>query len=469
MQKAQHRLVKGTVLYMLANMTSKVLQMMLLPVITSVLLTEQYGYYDLIVTTIGLMAPVVTMQITESMFRYLFDASGVEKRRIISTVTAFITLGFIILGVGIGIVKIAIPALQYPWLIYLNYITYILFNYMQKLARCENLNRQFAISGVINTATMLSFQAITLLLFNMRADGMLLANAMSYFAAALYIEQYVHVEKSISKEFIDKNTLSSLLKYSIPLVPNSLAWWIVASSDRYVISFMIGVAANGIYSIAGKFSQLLTFATGVFQLAWQESAILERNSKDKDSFYTQTFNSYMRLLLSSYSVILPLIRMLFPLLISNDYQQGYLYNPILLMGSIFSSFSQYYGSAYLVFNKTTGAFQTTLLAAIINVTIGFSLVSQIGLFAPALGTLVSFFVQWIVRAIQMREYFHVKPEWGVFVVLVIFDLLITVAYYMNYSTVHVTSIILGIIIFAVTNRKLLFQGWVLLRKKLGRK
>src|SRR5699024_7568196 len=106
------------------------------------------------------------------------------------------------------------------------------------------------------------------------------------------------------------------------------------------------------YSIAGKFSQLLTFITSVFQLAWQESAIMEENSKARDKFYTDTFNIYMKLLLGGYLVVLPFIKLIIPVLLEDSYQQGYLYNPILLIGAIMSAFSQFYGSAYIVFKKT---------------------------------------------------------------------------------------------------------------------
>ena len=429
--QAEKRLAKGTIVYMIGNLSSKVLQMLILPIITASLVTSEYGYYDLIVTTISLVTPIVTLQMIEGMFRFMFNSSEDDQRRTVSTVTVFLICGIILLAAIIAILHIIIPNVQYPVLIFANYVSSILFTYMQKLARCQQKNSQFAISGVINTIAMLGFQALTLIIFKMGVDGMLIANAISYVIASIYLLLHLKVNHLISKQSIDVYKFKELLKYSAPLVPNSIGWWVVASSDRYIISWFLGSAANGIYSIAGKFSQLLTFITTVFQLAWQESAIMEENSETRDRFYSKTFNVYMKLLLGGYLVVLPFIKMIIPLLLDESYQDGWLYNPILLIGAIFSAFSQFYGSAYMVFKKTSAALSTTLIAAVVNILIGVGLIQSIGLYAPALGTAVSFCVQWIIRMYQLRENFKVKVDLKALSILLVFGSIITTIYYIN--------------------------------------
>lgn len=451
-RNASKRLIKGTIVYMIGNLMSKVLQMLILPIITASLLTKEYGYYDLVVTTINLVTPVVTFQMIEGMFRFMFSDSEVEKRKTVSTVTFFLIAGFIVLGVAIWSGSILFPKLEYPVLIYLNYVSSIIFTYTQKLARCEQKNKEFAVSGVLNTIVMLFVQAISLLIFNMGVDGMLIANCISYFVASAYLMRYLTIKEWIRIRYFDTTTFKKLFRYSIPLVPNSICWWLVSSSDRYIITFFIDAAANGIYAIAGKFAQLLTFVTSVFQMAWQESAILEADSDERDKFYTKTFNSYMRLLMGGYVVVLPFIKIIMPFLLSESYRSGYIYNPVLLAGAVFSAFSQFYGSAYLVFKKTGGAFSTTVVAAFVNVMIGIGLIKHIGLFAPALGTMVSFMVQWLLRTYQMREYFKVKINKKDFSILLMLMIISTWVYYLNNVMVNVVSFAMGVVIFMCFNR-----------------
>lgn len=452
--QASKRLAKGTIIYMIGNLSSKILQMLILPIITVSLITSEYGYYDLVVTTISLVTPVITLQIIEGMFRFMFNASQSEKQRTVSTVTAFLICGVVILAGIIFLLHWRVPSIRYPFLIYINYVSNILFSYMQKLARCQQKNRQFAISGVVNTIVMLGCQALTLLIFKMGVDGMLIANAVSYIVASIYLALYLHIKQWLSVTYVNKNKFKELLKYSAPLIPNSICWWFISSFNSYVITWFLGTAANGVYSIAGKFSQLLTFVTTVFQLAWQESAIMEENSEERDKFYTRTFNNYMKLLMGGYLVALPLIKIIIPILLSESYQVGWLYNPILLIGAVFSAFSQFYGSAYLVFKKTGGAFYTTVVGAIVNITIGVGLIQEIGLYAPALGTACSFLVQWIFRAYQMREYFKVKVDYKALGILLILGAMITYVYYVDNAFLQYVAMIVGVAAFFILNSEI---------------
>lgn len=452
---ANKTLAKNTVIYMIGNMGSKILQMLILPIITAVLSTEQYGYYDLVITTISLITPIITLQMIEGMFRYLFDGTEKEKKETVSTVIGVLLIGLAVLSVAIIGFFFTSFHIEYPFLILLNYISYIVFSFTQKYARCEKKNSAVAISGVLNTIIMLIVQAVCLLIFNMRTDGMLIANCISYFGAALYLELNLHIEKRISWKSFNIKHAKELLKYSAPLVPNSICWWFVSACDKYVISFFLSTAATGIYSIAGRFSQLLTMFTSVFQMAWQESSITESTSKERNKFYSDTFNTYMRLLLGGYIFVLPLIRIIMPILVANEFQKGYLYNPLLLIGGVFSAFSQFYGSAYLAFKKTKGVLSTTIVSAIVNLSIAVILIKPLGLFAPALGTTCAFLVQWIMRIHQMKEYFCVTINKRAFFSLIIFTIIVTVAYYFKSTIIQVITLLFGFIIFVVYNRKII--------------
>lgn len=465
-QNASARLAKNTVIYMIGNLGSKILQVLILPLLTAVLLTEEYGYYDLIVTTINLITPIATLQLVEAMFRYLFGGSEEEKRVTISSVTAALVVGMTILAAVIALIQMFGIDLKYPFLIYLNYITNILFDYMQKIARCQQRNSLVAVSGVINTSVMLAVEAMALLVFKMRVDGMLLANCVSYFVAVLYLEYKLRIEEYLSIAAVNVKRVKELLKYSLPLVPNSVCWWVVSACDRYVISFFLSISANGIYSIAGKFSQMLSMITSVFQMAWQESSIIESDKATRDEFYTKTFDSYMRFLLSGYVVLLPIIRLAMPFLVAEEYRIGYLYNPLLLLGAVFSAFSQFYGSAYLAFKKTGGALSTTIIAAIINVTVGACLISKIGLYAPALGTTCAFLAQWLLRANQMKDYFRVKINTKVLSFMAPTMIVYYALYYNDSVVLHLTMLLVASIVFCTVNREMIRKILATVKKKV---
>ena len=83
---------------------------------------------------------------------------------------------------------------------------------------------------------------------------------------------------------------------------------------------------------------MLSMITSVFQMAWQESSIIESDKATRDEFYTKTFDSYMRFLLSGYVVLLPIIRLAMPFLVAEEYRIGYLYNPYCFSALFFRHF-----------------------------------------------------------------------------------------------------------------------------------
>ena len=51
---------------------------------------------------------------------------------------------------------------------------------------------------------------------------------------------------------IRRQTALEMIRYSAPLIPNMLFWWITNSSDKFVVGYMIGASASGLINVAYK-------------------------------------------------------------------------------------------------------------------------------------------------------------------------------------------------------------------------
>ena len=74
------RMLKNTLIYFIGNFGSKLLSFFLLPIYTNYLSPEKFGKIDLVLSIVPLIGPVVTLQATESIFRFLFDCKTHEKK-----------------------------------------------------------------------------------------------------------------------------------------------------------------------------------------------------------------------------------------------------------------------------------------------------------------------------------------------------------------------------------------------------
>lgn len=198
-----------------------------------------------------------------------------------------------------------------------------------------------------------------------------------------------------------------MLLYSIPLIPNAIMWWAMSSLNRYMIVFFLELSANGIYAIASKIPSLLSIINSIFFQAWQMSAIEEANSKEKSKFYTNVFNVFSVFMLITTSIILVHLKLIMSIF-SDNYYDSWKYVPFLMLGVVFSSYSSFLGTNYIAAKKTTGVFKTSVVGAIINITLNFLLIPFIGLYGAAIGTMVSFMVIWILRIIDTRNFVTIK-------------------------------------------------------------
>ena len=81
--------------------------------------------------------------------------------------------------------------------------------------------------------------------------------------------------KYVKFQRINKRTATDMLKYSIPLIPNMICWWITNSSDKFIVAYMSGNGANGLLTAAYKLPTIVVLVSSIFMDAWQMSAITE--------------------------------------------------------------------------------------------------------------------------------------------------------------------------------------------------
>ena len=96
----------NTIIIGIGKFSTQLVSFLLLPLYTSILTTEEYGVYDLIITISTFLSPLITLLMEESMFRFLIDCENEEeKKKVISQTILYIGFTsaiFIILAIIIS-------------------------------------------------------------------------------------------------------------------------------------------------------------------------------------------------------------------------------------------------------------------------------------------------------------------------------------------------------------------------------
>ena len=284
---------------------------------------------------------------------------------------------------------------------------------------------------------------------------MIISMALANGVCSLYLFLRLKLYKMIDLKQVDHKLLKGMYKYSIPLVPNGISWWIVNVSDRSIISIVLGASFNGLYAISNKFPTIISSLTGIFNLSWSESASLHINSKDRDEFFSDITNTIIRLFSTLGVGMLACMPFIFPIMINSKYHDAYLYIPPLVVGTIFNVAICLYSQIYLAKKMSKQVASTTILGAVINILINVVFIKYIGLFAASLSTMVSYMVMAIYRHFDLKKYVNIKINKMLLVKLFLMFTLISISYYINNVYLNIVSLIIVCIDAYFLNRQLL--------------
>ena len=459
-------LVKNTIIIFIGKFCTQFITLLLLPLYTHFLSTEDYGYIDLIQTYLTFFIPLILLKIDAGIFRFLIDArkSEEEKNKIITN-CIFIMFVELIISTILFAVAVKIFSIKYSILIVMNLISLSVLTFLLQIVRGIGKNKQYSFSSIIAAIVTIVLNLIFLVRFHKNGKYVLIASLISNIICTIYLLIVNKILKNVKIKYIDKKLIKDLLKYSIPMIPNELSWWIVHVSDRTIISYALGVAANGIYSVSCKFSNILSSIFNIFNLSWQESAALHINDTDKDEFFSNVINKVFNLFICFCIGILACLPFVFELLIKDSYREAYKYVPILLLANIFSVLIGLIGSIYVAKKMTKEVAKTTMIAAIINLTIDIALIKVIGIYAAAISTLVSYMLLAIYRYIDVQKYVKVKIPIKNIVVNSIIFILVVVLYLYNNIALNVINLLLCILYAIIVNKELLIE----FKKVIGKK
>ena len=412
MREKNKSLLKNIGLFTLGSFGSKILSFLLVPLYTAVLSTSEYGTVDLITSTASLLTPILLLSIFDATLRFGMDDSY-KKKDVLSTSIRIAVVGSLVLIVST--VVIAATDIVKIDNIYLTFLcVYFIigaFNQIFNLyLRAKNQASVIAASGVLCTLITCCSNIVLLVIFKWGIIGYMISNTIGVLIQNLYQLFIGKIYKDI--KFLKFRDLTRpMVTYSIPLIANSLSWWINNASDRYILTYLRDIAENGIYSVSYKIPTLLSMLQGVFYNAWSISAIAEFDENDNDGFIGTNYSLYGFISLATCSTLLVINVPLASLLYKGDYFIAWKCVPFLLLGTVFSGISQFEGSLFAATKNTKSVAKTTVIGAIANTVCNFIFIYYFGAVGAALATLIGYFVTWSLRTRHLQSFVKMKVNW----------------------------------------------------------
>ncbi len=395
----------------LGNIGSKLLIFLLVPFYTYYLTPKEYGLADLIVMSVSVILPILTLSIADGLFR--FNLEQEKQERTFSSAIGVWLFSMLLVAITYLIFTLISGFSILALLIVLLIACQSLYFILQQQIRSVNKLKLYAVAGLVITVVLLVSNIICLKYLNMGVTGFLFSQVLSFFIGNVIFLACGRVISLFQWSGIRFSLLKKMLHYSIPLIPNSLLWWLLQVADRYIITWFLGIGTAGLYTVAAKIPSILSLVHTVFFQAWSLTA-LEEKKENQNHFFAQVFSAYSSLFFSGVAILLCIIQPLVTSLFAPAYHSVWIFIPFLLLAACFSSFSSFIEVSYMITKKTRQLLLTSFIGSAISMAITIGFVPKFGVLAASIATFVGFFVTWIIRALQTKQLQFMMHKWSFF-------------------------------------------------------
>ncbi len=421
------KLFSNTLTFAIGSFSSKILVILLIPIYTNALSRGELGVTDVLTQIANWAIPIASMTIAEAVIRFGLDKAYDKKA--VFTIGNVVCLG----GLGVFAVLMFIVTMMgvaskylgnYGIILYL----YIFMSSMKTLystyVRALERVKLFAVNGIITTLFTLLFNVLFFTVFPKDhaffGIGGVLASPIAKFMLATVLSDFISIVflvfaaklwQHFDKRSWNGDLFRTMLQYSVPLIPAQLLWLITNSSDTFMTTYIMGEQYNGVLSAAYKIPNIVATVYLMFGQAWNMSAITENDSADRDNFYEKVFDFNQSLIYILAGGCLLIIQPLTNIWIGDEFHDCIRYSPILIYSTVFSCFTTFMGSIYIATKKSKRSLFTSLISGVVNVGLNLILIPRIGLYGPAISTVVAYFTVFVARAFDSRALIPFRIDW----------------------------------------------------------
>lgn len=403
-------LFKNIGLLTLSSFATKLLSFFLVPLYTNILTTTEYGTYDLFNTTVGVLLPILTLNIQDSVMRFAMDRKS-NRKAIISVAMKILFAGNVMVVIGLmvnAILGISAMIREYSVFFFLMFFSQSLSGVITCYIRGIDRIADLSFSSVLVSIFTIGCNIVFLVFFHWGLAGYFMASIIGPIVQSLYLiirSDIIH-DTNLRANFSEEKNI--MLNYCKPLIANSVAWWVNNTSDRYVVIFFCGLAENGIYSVASKIPSILNVFQSIFAQAWTLSAVKDFDPEDKNGFFANTYRAYNCSMVLICSAIIVGNKILAHFLYAKDFYVAWRYVPWLTIAIVFGSLSGYIGGFFSAVKNSKIFAQSTVVGAVSNIMLNLILTPMMGALGAAIATAVCYFVVWVMRYWHSKKIIKLK-------------------------------------------------------------
>lgn len=397
--------VKASFWFFAMSVFQKGIQFIVTPIYTRILTTEEYGFYSVFISWLGIITIFATLTLNGGVFNNAMLKYGEDNRRYISSIQGLGNVStFIVFGVLFLLGNGVLEKVGLDYYLLLGMFAVLLFN--PAFLLWSSFQRFVYSYRLLVIVTLVSSAATP-------AIGVLLALNMKNHRQYAVIIAYVIVNTAVGLIFYISNLIKGKtlynkeywvfsLKFNLPLIPHYLSSTVLAQADRIMIDNYCGQSEAGIYSLSYSISMML----GIVMSALNSSYVpwTYKKMKEGNREIIGRYSNYILLILGICMIAGCLVAPeLIMILGTDEYSEAkWIVSPV-MVGSYFTMLYSLFANIEFYYEKNIAVMVASVAAAVANIVLNAIFIPMFGYIAAGYTTMVCYILLALMHFIFMKK------------------------------------------------------------------
>jgi O-antigen/teichoic acid export membrane protein len=278
------------------------------------------------------------------------------------------------------------------------------------MVQVEERSGLFVALNVAKLVVSLSLTIVLVVELGWGIRGVLLANLLATAALAIGLGAYMLRQVGLA---FSRAVFAKLSRFGAPVAVWTVGSFVLTFSDRYFLNHYTGASAVGVYSLAYKFSFLLSaFAVVPFSQIWEPRRFAIANQPDAADVYRRVF-LYLNLALFLGSAGLMLfIRDGLTLLVDAPFRPAYKLVPLLLATTVIQQWTGFCNLGLYLRNATNLYAWSAVIGVAAALGLNALLIPRYGMFGAAWATVLAYAIRFIPVYVFAQAKYRIDYPWA---------------------------------------------------------
>jgi O-antigen/teichoic acid export membrane protein len=405
--------------YGAAEILSRVVSFLMIPVFTHYLKPADYGVNELVGITAEVIGLVVGFGLADAIYRFYYDKEAIwDPKIVISTACLGVAVASSFILGALFLVSKYIASLvlegREQWIFISLALGTVWFNQQFGLVctylRVKERSGTYFFLSLGRVIMGLSLSIYFVAFLGWGVLGVFLSGTLT--AAFFSLISFPILMKKVGFKF-SFTLAKQMLRFSVPVIPANLASLVVNVSDRYFIRGFLSIADVGIYSLGYKLGNVVFYLVRVpFMQIWAPRSLALYKEGASREIYAKIATYFTGLMIFCGLGISVFVQDVIKIISPREYWSAAIFTPAVVLSYIIYALDNHVGFGIVIAKKTEYWTYVNLVMGGLNIVLNFILIPRYGMWGAVWGTSICLIFKVGSLYIIGRRFYEIPFEWS---------------------------------------------------------